>query len=388
MSDQLHYLDYAASAPLRPQCADALIDTYRRYPANPSGAHRAAREARRALDGARAEIAEVVGARPGEVIFTSGGTEADNLAIRGVMSAAGRDPGRPTGLVVSQIEHHAVLDSAAPFGPVVCPVDQLGHVDLDALSDLLSPDVALVSVMLVNNEIGSVNDLAAVKAVMAKRCPEALLHTDAVQAMCWVDLRTAAAPADLISIGAHKLGGPRGIGALIVRAGVPIAAQQVGGGQERERRSGTQDTAGAVAFAVAARRTDADREWECARLESLAERMIDGITASVADVSFTPRGVPGIVHLCVRGAESETLLVLLERDGVMASAASSCASGAQQRSHVLDAIGVDPADAAGALRLSLGYGTTNFDVDTAVSALAKATATARSFGVTPVGSAT
>lgn len=366
-----HYLDHAASTPVHPDAAAVLAarlaDTY----ANPSGAHALARQARDRLDEAREALAAVVGARPGEIVWTSGGTESDNLAVRGVLAAHGGTA------VCTAIEHHAVLDPVLAAGGTTLAVDRRGRVDLDHLAAALTPDVRLVSIGLVNNEVGVVQDLAAVRAVMAERAPGALLHTDAAQALTWLDVADQAAPADLVTLAAHKCGGPRGIGALVVRDGVRIAAQQVGGGQERDRRSGTPDVASAAAFAVAAAGAAARRDELARRVARWRDRLASAVLAEVdgAVESAAPDGdrahvVPGIVNVCLPDVDSEAALFLLEHDHrVLASAASSCASGAQQRSHVLTALGLPDHLVAGSLRLSMGWTTTEEDVAAAEAAV-------------------
>lgn len=363
-----HYLDHAASTPLRPEALEAMVPALRGEVGNPSGSHALARRARASLDDARARLAEVVGCAPGEVVFTSGGTEADNLAVRGVLAARGGT------VVCSAIEHHAVLHPVEAADGRVVAVDGRGVLDLDALAAALDDTVTMVSVMLVNNEVGTIQSLDAVAEVMREHAPDALLHTDAAQALSWLDLREAAAPAHLITLAAHKCGGPVGTGALVVRAGVPLRAQQLGGGQERERRSGTQDVAGAVGLAAAAVAADADRAALNTRAGAWRDQLVAHIRAEVPGTveSAAPAGssrdhvVAGIANLCLPEVDSEALLYLLEHDhGVLASAASSCASGAQEPSHVLAGIGIDRALARGSLRLSLGWSTTGADVDAA-----------------------
>ena len=244
-----------------------MLPWLRDHHANPSGAHRLARVARRALDEARDVVAEAMGADPGEVVFTSGGTEADNLAVLGVHDRRGGV------LVASAVEHHAVLDAVQARAGRFVAVDAHGVVDLDALAASLDADVTLVSVMLANNEVGTRQPLDDVAAVVRRLAPAASLHTDAVQAMPWLDVARAAAPADLVSISAHKFGGPKGVGALAVRSGTPLAARQIGGGQERERRSGTPNLAGIVAMATAARLTVEQRSATVGRVTSLRDRL-------------------------------------------------------------------------------------------------------------------
>lgn len=362
----LGYLDCAASMPVRPEAVAELTRVLTELPGNPSGAHAAARAARRTLDDARDVLADVLGCGPGDVVVTSGGTEADNLAVLGT--------GSP--VVRSAVEHPAVRD-AAPDARVA-PVDATGRVDLDRLADLLDPDVRLVSVMLVNNEVGTIQPLDEVAALVRERAPQALLHTDAVQAVCWLDVAKAATDADLISVSAHKFGGPKGVGALVVRPGVRLDARQVGGGQERERRSGTQNVAGASAMAVAARLTADRRDDDLRRITALRDRLADGLLAAVPDSLLTVEDrAAGFCHLCFPGVEAEALLFLLDQAGIAASAASSCASGAAEPSAVLAAMGVPRELAAGSLRLSLGWATTDADVDLALEAVPAAVAALR-----------
>lgn len=369
------YLDHAATSPLRPEVAEAMAAVHGEGLGNPSGAHHRARAARRRLDDARDEIAAAVGCRPGEVVLTSGGTEADNLAVLG--AGAGADGAVP---VCSAVEHHAVLDPVVARGGVVVGVDRAGVIDLDALDAVLAatPAVAVVSVMLANNETGAITDLDAVAAVVAGRAP---LHTDAVAAARWLPLAQAAAPADLVSVSAHKLGGPVGTGALVVRGGLRLQARQVGGGQERDRRSGTVDVAGAVGLAEALRLAAAERADAATQVAARRDRLVDGLVAAVPGLVATlPTGAPrtaGTAHVCVPDVASEALLFLLDDAGICASAASSCASGAQQSSHVLTAMGVDPAVGRGSLRLSLAPSTTDAEVDAVLAALPDAVARLR-----------
>ena len=372
-----HYLDHAASSPLRPEARAAIDASLDAGYGNPSGAHALARAGRAALDEARTALAAVVGAEPGEVVFTSGGTEADNLAVRGVLAARGGSA------VCAAIEHKAVLEPVRASGGRVVPVDDRGLVDLDALTASLDPTVTLVSVGLVNNEVGVVQDLEAVAAVVRERAPQAVLHTDAAQALPWLDVAQAAAPADLVTLASHKCGGPVGVGALVVRSGVALAAQQVGGGQERERRSGTQDVVSATAFAAAAVATAEQRaafvgrarQWRDAIVAAITDRSAGARESAVPPGSTRDHLVAGIANVCLPAVDSEALLFVLEHDhGVLASAAASCASGAHEPSHVLAALGLDRALVAGSLRLSLGWSTTQADVDAAVEAVPAAAA--------------
>lgn len=375
------YLDHAASTPLRPDALEAMLGVLEGSYANPSGSHRAARTARQAIDEARDLVADALGARPREVIFTSGGTESDNLAVFGVHA-------RRTGVVLcSAVEHPAVAEPVTALGGRTIPVDDRGVVGLDALGELLDQfaadgdDVSMVSVMGANNEVGTIQPLGEVAAVVRARAPHARLHTDAVQAMVWLDVAERAAAFDLVSISAHKFGGPKGVGALVVREGVEIAPLLRGGGQERERRSGTQNVAGIVGMAVALAGTVDERKATVDRVAAQRDRLADGLVARVpglieTGVRPTAGAVPdrshkvaGACHVCVEGIESESLLFLLEEAGIYASAASACASGAMEPSAVLAAMGVPRAVARGSLRLSLGATTTDADIDRALDAV-------------------
>ena len=361
------YLDHAASTPARPEVVETMLPWLTDHPGNPSGAHREARHARRALDDARDAVAALLGADPGNVVFTSGGTESDNLAVDGVLRATG-------GLAVCPAaEHPAVLEPVRDSGGVVVPTDPAGRVDHDRLVDTLDAlaDIALVSVMTANNETGVVNDVSAVAEIVAVHAPRAVVHTDAVQATAWLDLVAACRGAQLVSLTGHKFGGPKGAGALVLCAEVPLAPTIRGGGQERERRGGTQNVAAAVGLGEAARLVAAERAATAERIGRLRDRLEVGLVDRVPDTSRTvPDGTPrtpGIAHLCFAGVESEALLFLLEQEGIAASAGSSCASGAQEPSHVLAAMGIDREVARGSLRLSLGHGSTDAEVDHALA---------------------
>ncbi|MDG2429012.1 MAG: cysteine desulfurase family protein [Acidimicrobiales bacterium] len=363
------YLDHAASTPTRPEVVAEMLPWLTDHPGNPSGAHAAARAARRAIDDARDHVAALVGCGPGEVVFTSGGTEADNLAVDGVVRATGGVP------VCSAAEHPAVLAPVEDAGGMVVPTDAGGCIDLEALAEVLTSvdDVSIVSTMAANNETGVVTDLEAVADLMAQCAPQALLHSDAVQAAAWMDLPSSAHRAELVSLTGHKFGGPKGAGALIVRTGVSLDPVIRGGGQERERRSGTQNVPAIVGLGEAARLVVMEREAMIQRVSALRDRLEEGLIAKTLGVNRTvPKGfvrAPGVSNVCFKGIESEELLFLLERAGIAASSASSCASGAQEPSHVLAAMGIDRVTASGSLRLSLGHASSDADVDHALAAI-------------------
>ena len=381
------YLDYAATAPLRPEVAAAMAEAIRAPLGNPSGSHPPAQRARRLLEEARDEVAAFLGRDPAEVVFTSGGTESANLAVLGVVEAAVRGRGEAV-VLYSAVEHPAVRESAraasAAAGTVDArelPVDENGVVDHDALGRALSPRTTLVAVMTANNETGVLQPLAEVVDETRRRVPQAYVLTDAVQAAPWLDLAEVAAGADLVAVSAHKVGGPVGTGVLAVAPRVALVPRQHGGGQERERRSGTQDVVGAVGLAAALRLTAAERAAAGPRVAALRDRLRDGLLSSVDGARRTvPDGVgvlPGHLHLCLPGIEREELLVALGEHAVCASGGSSCASGALEPSHVLAAMGVAPGLASGAVRFSLGSSTTDEDVDRALHVVPEVVAALR-----------
>jgi cysteine desulfurase len=365
----LAYLDHAATTPMRPEAIEAMLPFLDGRFANPSGSHRFARQARAALDDAREVVAGVVGCAPGEVVFTSGGTESDNTAVLGVVAARGGTA------VCPAAEHHAVLHAVEQVHGRSVRVDRDGSVDLEHLASCVDANVSVVSVMAVNNEVGTITDVAAAAETARRARAGVTVHTDAVQAPSWLDLRELTPHVDLLSLSAHKFGGPKGVGVLVARSGTEFRPLLVGGGQERELRSGTQNVAGAVALAEALRLADAERDVERERLTALRDRLVDTLTARLDGVVETvprPRKVAGSAHVCIRGVENEALLFLLDEAGVCASAASACAAGAMEPSHVLAAMGVERDLALGALRLTLGRTTTPADVDRAVDAVVAA----------------
>ena len=373
------YLDYAATTPMYPEAAAAMLPFQADTFGNPSGAHAAARAAKTALEEAREGIAGALGAEPAEIVITGGGTEADNLAVKGAARAA-RAAGRGDGVVTTAFEHKGVL---APgdrleregFRVTRVPIDGAGIVDLGALEAALDERTVVVSVMLVNNEVGTIQPLDEVAALVRARAPRAVLHTDAVQAVPWLDVATVGAPADLVSVSGHKFGGPKGVGALVRRRETPLEPLIEGGGQEWGLRSGTSNVAGAVGMAEALRITTERRDAEVARIAPLRDRLAAGLAARVPGcfVNGEPgRKVAGNCHVGFPGVEAETLLVALDRDGLCAAAGSSCTSGATEPSHVLAAMGLSRDAALASIRLSLGYASTDADVDAALDVVPRA----------------
>ncbi|MGZ6885251.1 MAG: cysteine desulfurase family protein [Acidimicrobiia bacterium] len=376
MSDALVYLDHAASTPMRPEAVAAMLPFLADHPGNPSGSHAAARAAKTALEEAREQVADALGCAPGEVVFTGGGTEADNLAIKGGARAARRLDGLD-GVVTTGFEHKGVLASAhrlesEGFRVAEAGVTGAGIVDLDDLAARLDDCTALVSVMGVNNEVGTIQPLAEVAAVVRERAPRARLHSDCVQAVPWVAVRELAAAVDLIAISGHKFGGPKGVGALVVRDGVVVDPEIEGGGQERGLRAGTVNVAGVVALATALGITEARRAEETSRIAALRDRLRDGLLDAVPDSFVNAAAAPrtaGHLHIGFRGVESEALLVLLDEQGLCAAAGSSCSSGATEISHVLAAMHLPPEEATSSIRLSLGYASTAADVERALAVI-------------------
>lgn len=341
--------------------------------ANPSGMHAAARISKTALEAARETVADACGCDPREVVFTGGGSEGDNLGVKGAAWAR-RDRSGADGVVTTGIEHKAVLgacDRLAREGFRVARIgaDSGGRVDLGALAAALDDRTAVVSVMLVNNETGIVQPLAEVVELVRAHAPGAVVHTDAVQAPPWLDLRVAAAAAGLVTISAHKFGGPKGVGALVVRDGTELVPLIDGGGHEGALRAGTQNVAAIVGLAAALRATDARRSAESARIAELRDRLQVGLAHSVP--GLVPNGDPshrvgGILNCAFAGIEAEALLVALDQHDVYASSGSACASGAIDPSHVLLAMGLTPDRARASIRFSLGCATTPGDVDLAL----------------------
>jgi cysteine desulfurase len=358
------YLDHAATTPMLPAAIDAMLPFLGGSHANPSSPHAKGRAARRAIDDARDALADFLGCAPGELIFTSGGTEADNLAITG--TAGG-------GVVVtSAVEHHAVLLPAEQRQARICSVDANALLDLRHLAELLDDEVSLISVMAVNNEVGTIEPLEAVVALARELAPRALLHCDAVQAAPWIDVATATAKFDMVSVSAHKFGGPTGVGALVVRdrARARLRPLLLGGAQEAELRAGTENVAGIVAAGAAATEWGRSAGVIVDRVRMLRDRLEDALLASgaTANVDRSLR-VASILPLHVRGVATEELLMLLDRAGVEASAGAACASGALLPSHVLTAMGIAEDEIQGSIRFSLGWSTTSEEIDGAIGVI-------------------
>ncbi len=375
------YLDHAATTPVREEVFEAMKPFYGPRFGNPSSTHRWGREARAALDEARERVGRCLGSRPDEICFTSGGTEGDNLAILGAWRAL-KAKGRKA-VVTSPIEHKAILGGvhqAANEGAEerILAMTFDGVVDRRSFDDLVDDAVAVCSIMWVNNEIGTIQPVPELAAKAKER--GALFHTDAVQAFGKVPIDAQKQQFDLLTISGHKIGAPKGIGALFIRRGTSLEPLMHGGTQDRGRRPGTENVAGAVGLARAAELTLAECEANCARLRKLRERLEAGLLARVPDAVIHGSGAeraPHIVNISVPGTDSESLLMALDLRGVAASGGSACQSGSISPSHVLSAIGVRPDLASAAVRMSLGSLTTDHCIDRVIEVFPALVAKAR-----------
>jgi len=387
----LIYLDNAATAPMLPEAIAAMTDELARL-GNPSSLHNAGRRARRVVEESREQIAEAFGARPSEVIFTSGGTEADNLAVKGLFWARRDNRPHRRRVLVPATEHHAVLDSvgwlASHEGAEIgwIGVDGTGMVSADSLREAIGPDpdgVALVSVMWANNEVGTIAPIAELAAVCAEhRIP---LHTDAVQAAAQVPVQFAESGADALTITGHKLGGPVGAGALLLARGAQPVPVLHGGGQESDIRSGTLDAPAIRAFAAAAQVVAKTRDFEAVRLAALRDDLVARVIAAVPDAILNgappgPARLPGNAHFSFPGCEGDALLMLLDARGIACSTGSACTAGVARPSHVLLALGADEARARGSLRFSFGQCSTQADCEAVGEVIGEAVERARRAG--------
>jgi cysteine desulfurase len=367
------YLDHAATTAVRPEVVEAMLPYLTERAGNPSSVYAYGRDARRALDDAREEIAALLGARPTELLFTGGGTEADNAAIKGVAFAA-RARGK-SHVITSQIEHHAVLHTCEwleqfGFTTTYLPVDRYGTVDPAAVEAAITEQTALISVMYANNEVGTIEPIAEIaRLARAHKVP---FHTDAVQAGGQLDLDVRRLGVDLLSLSAHKFYGPKGVGLLYVRSGTRWQPQQQGGAQERNRRAGTENTAGIAGMATALRLAYAELEHANARLVALRDRLIAGVLDRIPDVELTghpTQRLPNSASFVFQHVEGESILLSLDVKEIYASSGSACTSGALEPSHVITALGYPPEGARGSLRLTLGRENTSDEIDRVLSEL-------------------
>ncbi|MEU8236676.1 cysteine desulfurase family protein [Actinoplanes missouriensis] len=383
------YLDHAATTPMLPAALDAYVAAAREV-GNPSSLHAAGRGARRLVEESRERIAAVLGARPSEVIFTGGGTESDNLAVKGIFwSRRAADPARDL-VVVSSVEHHAVLDAADWLGAqegaqvVTLPVDGDGRVLPAAVAELIAEAgerIAVISVQWANNEVGTIQPIAELAGLAA--AAGIPFHTDAVQAAGQIPVDFAASGAAALTLTGHKLGGPVGVGALLLGRDVAVTPLLHGGGQERDVRSGTLDTAGVVAFATAVEAAVKTRDEYAQRVAALRDDLVARVRALIPDVIFNGAAgerLPGNAHFSFPGCEGDALLLLLDAQGVYCSTGSACSAGVAQPSHVLLAMGADDARARSSLRFTLGHDSTGEDVEALLAALPGAVERARRAG--------
>ncbi len=374
------YLDHAATTPVDPIVAQAMVTCMERGYGNPSSLHAFGREARHAMQVGREQVAALIGAAFEEIVFTSGGTEADNLGLNGV--ALDRIE-RGDHLIVSRIEHHAVLETAKAlegqgFRVTYLPVDGDGLVDPDDVRRAITPRTVLISVMLANNEVGSIQDVAAIGKIARER--GVTFHSDAVQAAGSIQVDVNELNVDLLSISAHKLYGPKGIGALYVRKGTGLRPMLHGGGQERGRRAGTENLPGIVGFGVAAQLAKGRRKERAARAASLRDRLVAGVLAQIPHARLNGHAnlrLPGNAHFSFLGIEGEVILLNLDLEGIACSSGSACASGTPEPSHVLTAMGVPGDWAGGSVRLTLGEANVDGDVDRVLEVLAEVVAKLR-----------
>ena len=359
------YFDHAATTPVDPRVLEAMLPFFAEQYGNPSELHTLGREGRRAVEAARAAVAAALNAGEREIVFTSGGTEADNLALRGYL-----DRFEPGHLIVSAIEHAAVLETAKVLGSRgwavdLVPVDRDGVVDIDAYERAFRPDTKLASVMFANNVVGTVQPVAELARIA--RAHGAAFHTDAVQAVGALPVDVEALGVDLLSLSGHKLYGPKGVGALYVRRGMRMAPIVHGGGHERRLRSGTENVPGIVGLGAAIALAVEEMPQRRARLVALRERLAEGVLAAVPDVTYlghrTER-LPGNVAFTVRYIEGESMLLQLDQAEIMVSSGSACASGSLEPSHVIVALGFGAEEAHGSVRVTLGTGSTEEEVDT------------------------
>ncbi len=362
------YLDHAATTPVRPEVLEAMLPYLGATFGNPSSGHSFGRAARDALDEAHERLAAALGGTAREIVFTAGGTEANNLALKG---AAWAGKARGHRLLASSVEHHAVghaLSHLGKFGFATdeIPVDGLGRVDPDAVAAAIDDRTILVSVMLANNEVGTIQPIREIADRVRER-RGVLFHVDAVQAAPYLDLDVASLGADLVSLSAHKFEGPKGTGALWIRRGTQLMVQLHGGSQERHRRAGTENVAGAVGMATAYELACAEKPATRRRLASLRERLqaaclaVPGVRLS----GHPEERLPGLLSLLVEGADGAAVAVALDLEGIACSTGSACATGSPEPSHVLTAMGLSEPEALGALRLSLGRASTEADIDRA-----------------------
>ncbi|MFN0146762.1 MAG: cysteine desulfurase family protein [Dehalococcoidia bacterium] len=381
------YLDHAATTPPDPRVLEAMWPMYTRHWGNPSSIYMEGQEAHHALDAARKLCADLLGASPKEVVFTSGGTESDNAAIRGAAFAQ-RARGRGDHIITSQIEHHAVLHTVEQleregFRATYLPVDGDGLIDLAALEAAVGPDTTVVSVMAANNEVGTIQPIAEVARLAKAGNPQVVVHCDAVQGAGAIDITPSLLGVDLLSIAAHKIYGPKGVGLLYIKNRTPWEPMLLGGSQEKERRAGTENLAGAAGLATAMQLAWDERDQRNAHSAHLRDRLLFELPERVPDTVITgptdpARRLANSFSCCFRNVEGESVLLALDMADIAASSGSACTTGALEPSHVLTAMGIDADLAHASLRLTLGKENTDAQIDRVLSVLPEIVARLRS----------
>jgi len=391
--NELIYLDNAATTPLNPKALDAMLPYLTGSFGNPSATYSLARQAQEAIDESRASVARVLGCRTSDVVFTSGGTESINAALRGVAFAqmkarAGNH------VITTEVEHDAVIRTCAyleqyGFEVTYLPVDQYGRVSTDDVLSAMNDRTVLVSVMLANNEVGTIQPVAEIARAVKERARElhkrVPVHTDAVQAPGLLALNVDGLGVDLLSLSGHKFGGPKGSGVLYLRRGVPYAPQQTGGGQERQRRAGTENVAGAIGLAVALQGADSSREAAVEGMEKLRDRLTEAVLATIPGTRLNGHPVERLasnVNISIPGVRGDELVLALDKLGIAASAGAACGSQTWEPSHVLLAMGLSMPEAVGGLRLTLSSATTDAEVDAVVQRLPGAVESLRPLAAT------
>lgn len=366
------YMDHSATTPVHPQVVEAMLPYLTTHFGNPSSVHKFGREVRKAVEEARLQVAELIGAKPEEIFFTSGGTEADNMAILGVGEANAE---KGNHIITSKVEHHAVLDTCEylekkGFKVTYLPVDEEGLVSVDELKAAITDETILITMMHVNNEVGTIQPIEEIAQITREK--GIILHTDAVQSVGKIPVNVDELGVDLLTMSSHKIYGPKGIGALYIRKGTKISPITFGGGQERKRRPGTENVPAIVGFGKATEVAKNELPAEMEKLAAMRNRFIDGILSSIDDVKLNghpEKRIPGNVNVSIRYIEGEALLLMLDMKNIAASSGSACTSGSLDPSHVLLAMGLSHEVAHGSLRLTLGRENTMEDIDYVINEL-------------------
>jgi len=368
------YLDHGATTPVSSEVIDAMIDIYKQEAGNPSSVHQFGRSAKKHLEAARVTVANAIGADPKEIVFTGSGTEADNMAVIGTARLKAKQ-GKGKHIITSSIEHHAVLDTCKAlakegFEVTYLPVDEFGVVSAAAVEEALRPDTILVTIMHANNEVGTIQPIAEIGQILKEH--QAVFHTDAVQTVGKIPVDVNELQVDMLTISAHKIYGPKGVGALYMRKGIRIEPLMYGGGQERKIRPSTENLAGIVGFAVAIEKAVEELAVEKQRLETLRDKLISDILKTIPETKLNghpTKRLPHNANVSFEYIEGESLILSLDMKGIAVSSGSACTSGSLDPSHVLMAMGLSHQTAHGSLRMTLGKATTEEDIDYVVTVL-------------------